>query len=319
MEIDKINIPKISVIIITYNQENLIGRAIESILREKDYIYEIIISDDCSKDNNWKIISHYVKKYPQIVRAYRNKYNLGIFKNMERSWEYPTGDIIYELSGDDEVGKDWFKKSVEFIFKNKVDYKNELFCIYGDSKCIYPSGDSITIRNNAILKGHKPLKLFLRGLITKRSTCFSNRILKKFRKVSKGRSYVVENAQDSQLHLFVEKAYYLPYVGNIYHTNVGVSNNMDEMRQKEHEQTMVYAFNFFNELGYELDRYDKKLIDYNISFKRMVKKKSLKSIFRFIFSYVKSYDPNIGLADFHFKKFIFLILRKIPHKNPMHW
>lgn len=317
MEIKKENIPKISVVIITYNQKDFIGRALDSILIQKESIYEIIISDDCSTDNSRKIINSYLKKYPKLIKFFTNKNNLGIFQNLEKSWEYPTGDIIYELSGDDEVGKDWFKKCIDFIYDNKIDFKNDLFCIYGDSKCIYPSGDTMIIRNNAILKGHNPLKLFLRGLINKRSSCYSIKILKKFKKVSQGKSFIVENAQDSQLHLFTKTAYYLPFIGNIYHTEIGVSKNMNEKRKNEHKQTMSYSFEFFRRNDIELDKYDKKLLIYNTSFKMMLENKSFLSVVCFIKSYINSYDPNLGLLDFRFqfKKFSFLILKRISIKK----
>ena len=317
MEINKENIPKISVLIITYNQKDFIGRALDSILIQKESIYEIIISDDCSTDNSNKIINSYINKYPKLIKLFTNKRNLGIFQNLEKSWEYPKGDIIYELSGDDEVGKDWFKKCINFIQENKIDFKNDLFTIYGDSKCVYPTGHSMIIKNNAILSGHYPIKLFLRGLINKRSTCFSIKILKKFKKVSQGKSFIVENAQDSQLHLFTKKAYYIPIIGNIYHTRVGVSNSMKENRKSEHKQTMRYSFDFFKRNGIELDKYDKRLLKYNLSFKDMIEKKSILSFFYVIKSYINSYDPNLGLLDFRFqfKKFFSLLLRKINEKN----
>ena len=65
---------KISVLIVTYKQADIIGRNLDSILEQKDDgLFEIVICDDCSPDNNWEIISEYVKKYPSIIRAYRNE------------------------------------------------------------------------------------------------------------------------------------------------------------------------------------------------------------------------------------------------------
>lgn len=315
----KTSMPKISVLLVTFNQQDLIGRALESILIQKEYVHEIIICDDCSTDNNWEVINTYANKYPKLIKPFRNNYNLGIFENMEKKWEFPTGDLIYELSGDDEVGEGWFKKIIKCIYDDNIDYENELFCIYGDRRCIYPNGDSFVFRNNAIMKGFNPLKLYERGMINNRSSCYSTKILNKFKKVSQGRSYIAENAQDAQLHLFVESTYYLPYVGNIYYTGIGISANMDEKILKEHEQTMVYAFEFFKQIGVEIDKYDAELPEYNISFKRMIKQKSLKSILNVFKFYLKSYDPNIGLRDIQFKKYVFAILRRIPHKKPLNW
>ena len=43
--------PKISVIMLTYNRENLVGRAIESILKQTERDFEFIIVDNGSSDN----------------------------------------------------------------------------------------------------------------------------------------------------------------------------------------------------------------------------------------------------------------------------
>jgi glycosyltransferase involved in cell wall biosynthesis len=319
MTIKKTSIPRISVLVLTYNQQDLITRALDSILIQKEYVYEIIICDDCSTDNNWEVINTYAVKYPQIIKPIRNNYNLGIFENNEKKWEYPNGDLVYELSGDDEVGEGWFKKVISYIDENSIDYKNQLFCIYGDSKCIYPNSDSFIIRNNFIKKAINPLKLYERGMINNRSSCYSVKITKKYQKVSQGRSYISENAQDAQLHLFTESVYYIPYVGNIYYTNIGVSLNMNEKRLKEHEQTMVYAFDFFKKIGLKIDKYDRNLPQYNISVKTMIKQKTIKSILTVINAYCNSFDPNIGFNDIKFRKLFFLILRRIPHKTPFNF
>ena len=49
------NIPKISVLVICYKQENVIRRAMDSLIAQKDYIYEICINDDKSPDKKWEI------------------------------------------------------------------------------------------------------------------------------------------------------------------------------------------------------------------------------------------------------------------------
>ena len=140
-------IPRISVKIITYNQEVLIRRAIDSILPQLDYVYEICISDDCSQDGTWAVLEEYSQKYPGLFKLSRNEVNVGIFENIERSRALPTGDIVYTLAGDDECGDGWFKAVVEYINAHHIDYKNELFCIYGDYECHYPNGDTFVFSN----------------------------------------------------------------------------------------------------------------------------------------------------------------------------
>ena len=91
-------IPRISVLVITYNQEDVISRAIDSLLLQRDYIYEICVSDDCSKDRTWDILQDYSAKHPGLFVLNRNDPNVGIFENIEKTWTMPTGDIIYQSS-----------------------------------------------------------------------------------------------------------------------------------------------------------------------------------------------------------------------------
>ena len=54
---------KISVFIVTYNQEAYVEQAIDSVLQQSVKPYEIVISDDCSKDGIlYKIIKRNIRK-----------------------------------------------------------------------------------------------------------------------------------------------------------------------------------------------------------------------------------------------------------------
>ena len=70
--------PKVSICIVTYNQQNFISDALSSALSQKtDFDYEIIVGDDNSTDNTKIIISEYQKKYPKIIKpVYNNTPNL---------------------------------------------------------------------------------------------------------------------------------------------------------------------------------------------------------------------------------------------------
>ena len=116
--------PKITVLIISYKQENLIKRAIDSLLQQKDYLYEICVSDDCSPDNTWEVLQEYSRQNPGLFKLHQNNPNVGIFENIEYSWTMPSGDLVYQLSGDDECPDGWFKSVVELIQKENIDYVN---------------------------------------------------------------------------------------------------------------------------------------------------------------------------------------------------
>lgn len=94
--------PLVSVIIITYNHENYIEKAIISTLEQKtSFPYEIIIAEDCSTDNTRKIIKKYQSKYPNYIRFIYSKTNVGITKNAIRADLKANGKYIAYCEGDD--------------------------------------------------------------------------------------------------------------------------------------------------------------------------------------------------------------------------
>lgn len=308
-------IPRISVYIITYNQEDVIDRTLGSILNQLDYVYEICVSDDCSIDRTWDILNEYAVKYPGLFKLNRNEPNLGIFENTEKVWTMPTGDIVHDLAGDDSVGEGWFKTVIEYIQTNNIDYHNELFCIYGDYKCIYPNGDSVVHKHSAIAKVDDAFRLSLRGIINGRSCCYSRKILEKFRKVSQGRSHIAENAQDRQLQVFTEKNYYIPMVGNIYYAMRGISTHIDEEKKKERMEIWPYSMKCFKDFGIELSKKDLTFIKHRMTYQEYVYWGSKAKALQSFWYYLRSFDLKLFLASDTLRGVVFAIRRRLPHKH----
>lgn len=297
------DIPKISVLMITYNQEQVVSRAMESLLSQKDYLYEICINDDCSTDGTYNVLLEYQSRYPDLVKPVRNPENLGIFRNIEAKWERPTGDIIYNLAGDDEAGEDYFRQVLEFIKEKQIDYKNELFCIYGDYKEIEPDGSSI-VYHNSLVKKHDVKKLCVRKLISNRGACFSKKVLDRFEKVSDGYSYSAEIVQEIQLQLFAERNYYIPVVGNIYYAGIGVSRHISK---KEKEERILQGYqrkiDFMAQHGYPLKKKDLAFMEFMKAYRFGNKKKA----FRYYFS---SIDLSLGLKGMQLDRIMFVLTKK---------
>lgn len=309
-------IPRISVRIITYKQEGLIRRAIESLLAQRDYIYEICVSDDCSPDKTWDVLQEYDKKYPGLFKLHRNEINLGIFENLEYSWTMPTGDIVYGLAGDDECGEGWFKTVVEYILQNKIDYKNELFCIYGDYEVRYPSGDSFVFSNGAIKSGIDPLRLSIRGIIGNRSAICSKRVVDNYKVVSQGKSHIAESAIDRQLPLFSKKVYHIPYVGNIYYARIGVSITKDDAKRRERENIETYAMQMMRDNGYDVIKEDAAYMQLRDEKARSYRNKSISHILKILKLQLASFDPKVSFKAFRLKRYIFALRLRLPHSKP---
>lgn len=94
-------LPLVSVFVVTYNQEEFIGSAIQSVLDQDYENLEIVIGDDCSTDNTWLIVQDYQRRYPEKIRAFRNSRNLGITGNSNEVLKRCAGKYVAHMGGDD--------------------------------------------------------------------------------------------------------------------------------------------------------------------------------------------------------------------------
>lgn len=93
---------EISVIVVTYNQQETIARTLDSILEQNCNVpFEIVIGDDCSSDSTESICRRYAEKYPEIIRYYRREPNLGVVENYFRCIENSRGRFLADCAGDD--------------------------------------------------------------------------------------------------------------------------------------------------------------------------------------------------------------------------
>lgn len=310
-------IPKISVLIITYKQEELIKRAINSILAQIDYVYEICVSDDCSPDRTWEVLKEYERQYPGLFKLNRNNPNLGIFQNIEYTWKMPTGDLIYRLAGDDECGDGWFKSVIEFIQEHHLDYKNDRFAVYGDYEARYPSGDSFVFSNDAVESGIDPVRLSMRGIIGNRSAVCTRKVVESYKVVSKGKSQVAESAIDRQLPLFSKNVYYIPQVGNIYYARIGISAHDTTSVLHDREEVEPYAMMMLKENGYKFTKTDESHILLKAELAKSYRDKSIKHLLKIVRLMIASFDPSISFKAFRFKRYLFALRIRLPHRRPI--
>ncbi|HEY4543459.1 MAG TPA: glycosyltransferase family 2 protein [Tissierellaceae bacterium] len=93
---------KVSVCVVTYNQEKYIGECLESLVTQKtDFPFEIIVGDDASTDNTPNIILEYQQKYPDIIIPVLRQENLGPVGNTVDIYKRARGQYVAHLDGDD--------------------------------------------------------------------------------------------------------------------------------------------------------------------------------------------------------------------------
>ena len=95
--------PVVSVNMITYNHEQYIRQAIESVMMQKtSFEFELVIGEDCSQDKTREICFEYQKKYPDKIRVlwwHENVSKLG--GNGRRNRAHCRGEFIAFCQGDD--------------------------------------------------------------------------------------------------------------------------------------------------------------------------------------------------------------------------
>src|SRR3989344_3571660 len=104
---------KVSVIIPTYNEENVIGECLSSLMKQNYKNLELIVVDDGSADNTIKTIEHYpVKLFKQKHLGAGSARNLGA--------KHSIGQILVFVDADMTFDKEFIECLVKPIIEKKT-------------------------------------------------------------------------------------------------------------------------------------------------------------------------------------------------------
>lgn len=223
---------KISVLIFTYKQEQLIGRALESVLDQKESgLFQIVVCDDCSPDGTWNVIQRYKELYPDIIVAHRNSENKGIYGNVAIGLDIvrrSDTDLLIQCAGDDSICPGYLKAAQEFIKQNSID-TNGSYVIYSDYKIVWKDGRESVVENSALVKYPQRTAVSLRmaRLLSLAGSMVSKKCLDRYDSfpTDKGVS-MAEEFCDIQQTMRADNNYYLPHVGYAHYMDIGVSTKM---------------------------------------------------------------------------------------------
>lgn len=305
--------PKYSIAIITYNQAKLFGRAIDSVLCQKEHVYEIIVSDDCSTDETWTVIQKYQKRYPELIRPFRNTKNLGIFGNLESTWSKVSGDVIFYLSGDDAFCNGLFEKANELIYENGIDFKGDMFTLYFDWKYIDPSGNERSFTNSLIRK-HNPVSLRIRRLIHNRTTGISKKVLEQFIPIRKDIGICADDLIDIQTMQFSKINLYSPFVGSVYYGDIGIASTTSYI-EKTNSVSLVSVELLKSLKG--LSKSDINWLQYRKYKSLYIMKPDIFTFYHYLKYLIKIIEFKYG-KDFVYKEIKFFIktnIRVLKHKS----
>jgi polyisoprenyl-phosphate glycosyltransferase len=120
--------PQYSIIIPVYNGAETLRELtirIHTVFSELDKTYELILVNDCSKDNSWDVITE-IKKSNCNIRAFNLAFNVGQFTATFCGMEHARGDYVITMDDDLQNPPEAIPKLITMINEN-----SHYDCVFG--------------------------------------------------------------------------------------------------------------------------------------------------------------------------------------------
>jgi glycosyltransferase involved in cell wall biosynthesis len=118
------NHPVLSILIPSYNQSIGLDATLANVIHgveagNHQQNVEVIVSDNCSSDDSWSVIT---KHLSGGLQAHRQEKNLGFTANIDYLARSANGTYIIFLGCGETFQEKWLDKLVEFLKRNTVSY-----------------------------------------------------------------------------------------------------------------------------------------------------------------------------------------------------
>jgi glycosyltransferase involved in cell wall biosynthesis len=136
--------PLVDVLLITYNHEKYVGRAIESVLAQQtEFGYKLTIGDDCSTDNTQANIRDYADRYPDRINLVLDQQHRGLLHRDRvgiRTLLASKAKYVALLDGDDYwTDRSKLQKQVSFL-----EAHSDFAICYHNAEMFYENGSRET-------------------------------------------------------------------------------------------------------------------------------------------------------------------------------
>lgn len=147
----EITYPLITVIMVSYNHEQYIKEAINSIFKQKECYPEIelLIIDDGSTDKTYEILENLKMNAPLSMNLIRKQHEgiQALPKNLNQLIESARGKYIAMLASDDEFVPNRFAKQIKILENDK------------SIQFVYGNGLNIELNNSTYVNSKKVVKM----------------------------------------------------------------------------------------------------------------------------------------------------------------
>ena len=232
-------LPKVSVIIPTYNRSHMITRAVESVLNQTYPEFEIIIVDDASTDSTYDVIRSINDSRVKVIRHERN---MGGSRSRNTAIEASSGEYIALLDDDDEWLPEKLRKQVDVFRESSAE-----------TGLVYSGFSFISSKDNSVLKGIVPQKKgdLFRDFLNRDIICASTSVIKKdcFKKAGNF-DETLSSCQDWDMWIRITRHYRVDFSGdilaNVYIHGDQISTNLDS-KISSRETLLKKYFNYLSE------------------------------------------------------------------------
>lgn len=195
--------PKVSVVIPTYNRAHLIGETIQSVLGQTFQDFEIIIVDDGSQDNTQEVVSRFPVKY-----FYQE--NCGVSAARNTGIKLSSGQYIAFLDSDDLWLRHALEKGVAALDKypeagfsyGQAYLMDERGLIFGQSKSSF-------LQHSSVLDGRQ----FIREMLSTYNVPIGATMYRRLcLDTVGGFNEAMKMAEDRAFHASLAKRYHVVYI-----------------------------------------------------------------------------------------------------------
>lgn len=107
--------PKVSIIMATFNCESTIDSAVDSIRAQTYPNWELVVCDDGSTDRTPEILSKIARSLGSRMTLLANESNMKLAYSLNRCLEAAAGELIARMDGDDLSEPDRLERQVQFL------------------------------------------------------------------------------------------------------------------------------------------------------------------------------------------------------------
>lgn len=106
--------PTVSIVLPCYNGAGHLAQSIESVIAQTFTDWELIIVNDCSKDNSLEIMQRYAEKDSRI-KVVNNDVNLKLPASLNRGFSFAKGKYLTWTSHDNRMGETMLEEFVAYL------------------------------------------------------------------------------------------------------------------------------------------------------------------------------------------------------------